>query len=60
MWQARRTAWQGSPALAATFLDESANGRASDMAAGLHRATWTRRFFQFWERLGSGKRGLDT
>lgn len=57
--RADRTAWQGSPALAATFLDESANGRARDMAARLHRSTWTRRFFQFWERLGSGKRRLD-
>ena len=41
----------GSPARAATFLDEAANGRAADVAAGLHRATWTRKFFNSWARL---------
>ena len=52
---------QGSPAVAATFLDESANGTAADMAGGLHHATWTRRFFQFWSRLASsaGKRRVE-
>lgn len=49
---------QGSPGDAATFVDESANGRAADMARGLHRATWTRRCFQFWKHLGGGKRPL--
>lgn len=51
-----RTSAQGAPGDAATFVDESANGRAADLARGLHRATWTRRFFQFWKRLGGGKR----
>ena len=52
---------QGSPAAAATFADEGANGRAADMAKGLHRATWTRRFFAFWSRLASsaGKRKIE-
>lgn len=56
----RRIPLQGSPASAATFLDESANGSARDLARGLHRSTWTRRFFQFWKRLESpGKRLVD-
>jgi hypothetical protein len=52
---------QGSPATAATFLDEGANGRAADMAKGLHRATFTRRFFSSWSRLASsaGKRKIE-
>ena len=52
---------QGSPAAAATFVDEGANGRAAEMARGLHRATWTRRFFSFWRLLASsaGKRKLE-
>ena len=56
-----RTLLQGSPASAATFVDESANGRAAEVASALHRSTWTRRFFQLWRRLGEGggKRALD-
>ena len=52
---------QGSPAAAATFVDEGANGRAAEMARGLHRATWTRRFLSFWRLLASsaGKRKLE-
>lgn len=56
-----RIGLQGSPALAATFLDEGANGVAAEMARGLHRSTWTRRFFAFWLRLADSgsKRKLD-
>jgi hypothetical protein len=54
-----RTASQGSPAFASTFIDESANGVAKDIAMGLHRRTFTKRFFQFWAQAGRGKRKLD-
>ena len=56
----RRIPFLGSPGDAATFVDEAANGRAAEMAAGLHRATWARRMFSFWKRLSSTqKRRLD-
>lgn len=56
-----RSSFAGSPNFATTFLDESLNGDARDMAAGLlSRTTWYRRFFSFWRRMSAkGKRPLD-
>jgi hypothetical protein len=50
---------QGSPSSASTFVDEAANGTAAEIAAKLHRSTWTVRFFQQWQRVRAGKRKLD-
>jgi hypothetical protein len=54
--RARRT---GNPALQATFLDESYNGRLASIAASAHRMTWHRRVlssFRFAFSIRSMKR----
>lgn len=52
----------GNPLFAATFVGESANGVARDIAAGLYRTTFVRKMFAYWRRASArrpGKRAVE-